>query len=670
MRTTLTIGFLLICGLIIAQSPGGVSGAEIWAKIEHQNQNLFFKDFGSHSKLIDQPEFNDQMLINGYPALRFDSGHFASFDQSVEELNTGTFFMLIKPAGFSTNSQQALMHSEWKNGLSGIQENFIQFSTKLVDRQKFDLYYPNTGWGSYNKPSIKTLTWNDYNSKQIFRSYGTTDESKFFIGSSFNYSRPVGPVINIPALDAYVTEFLFFSRTLSELERIRVESYLALKYGITLGPLVDYLNSKNTKFWNKQNNVKFNNRIFGIGKDSNSDLLLTKSTSSHYPDHLILSTIDDIQDFNNITIGDNGGNYNQLSNDSLASNIRILQSVWLVQTSGPQSNEIKTSLKYKVEGFSPPGNDEAVWFIVDRSASNASISDFTGVDVEFKSITSLTGGYIEVNDYKWNENQLPEVSIYDQFTFGIGPRMIIAATLLPMACNDLKGDVFIRIIGGQAPYHLKITTESGSTIIDQPLIGNTIQVSLPNDKYSINVVDQLNYEQTVLIEVSPTPGIYVDLGQDQILPRDSTILLDAGQYVTAEDVSYKWYKDDALLESDTLSTLLVTRAGQYRVDISNPKNDCIVSDEIFIFKDDGNPIDVVLFPNPVTSGSEFSLVIALDETDDIYIQVTDVYGKVLFEDKITNTNKYNFKGTFSNRGIFFIKVSTSKQISTKKMIVN
>lgn len=668
MRTFITLGFLFICGLIFAQSPGGVSNAEIWAKIVFQNPNAYFKDFGSHNKLIDQLEFNDGVQINGYPALRFDSGHSASFDQSVEELNTGTFFMLIKPAGFSTNSEQALMHSEWKNGLSGIQENFIQFSTKLVDKQKFDLYYPNTGWVSYYQPSIKTLTWHDYNSRQIARSFGTTEESKFFIGSSFNYNRPVGPAINIPSLDAYVAEFMFFSRSLSELERIRVESYLALKYGITLGPSVDYLNSLNTKFWKKQNNVKFNSKIFGIGSDPNSDLLLATSTSSHYPDHLILSTTENIQDYNYITIGDNGGNYNQLSNDSLASNIRILQSVWLVQTTGPQSNEIKTQLKYKVEGFSPPGNDEAVWFIVDRSASNESISDFTGLDVEFNQITSLNSGYIEVNDYKWNENQLPENSIYDQFTFGIGPRMIVAATLLPMECTDLQGDVYIRIIGGVAPYHIEITGSNTNEIFD--LQGNTCQKTLPNDIDTIHVTDHLGYEQKVMIEISPTPGIYVDLGPDQIIPNNNPILLDAGILVTADNVFYQWFRNDELLEGDTNSTLLVSISGRYKVEIRNSINDCVVSDEVLLFKDDGNPIDVVLYPNPVKPGSEISLVIALEKADDIYIQVTDVFGKVLFEDKVTNTNKYNFKSTFNNRGVFFMKVTTSKDISTKKLIVN
>ncbi len=46
--------------------------------------------------------------------------------------------------------------------------------------------------------------------------------------------------------------------------REKVESYLAIKYGITLPH--NYLASNNTVVWNRATNAAYNNNIIGIGQ--------------------------------------------------------------------------------------------------------------------------------------------------------------------------------------------------------------------------------------------------------------------------------------------------------------------------------------------------------------------------------------------------------------------
>ena len=93
-------------------------------------------------------------------------------------------------------------------------------------------------------------------------------------------------------------------------ERPRVESYLAIKYGITLGvngTSQNYVNSNGTIVWNVAENNGFNFNITGIAKDINSDLFQKQSKS--------------VNDVNEVTIGlgtialTNSANINEFNQD-------------------------------------------------------------------------------------------------------------------------------------------------------------------------------------------------------------------------------------------------------------------------------------------------------------------------------------------------------------------
>ena len=47
----------------------------------------------------------------------------------------------------------------------------------------------------------------------------------------------------------------------------RVQSYLAIKYGVTLGP-VNYTDGYGNILWRYNDNKKYHNRIMGVGVDS------------------------------------------------------------------------------------------------------------------------------------------------------------------------------------------------------------------------------------------------------------------------------------------------------------------------------------------------------------------------------------------------------------------
>lgn len=77
--------------------------------------------------------------------------------------------------------------------------------------------------------------------------------------------------------DAQVGEMIMYTSSLTTTQVNQVESYLAIKYGITLSH--DYLASDGSTIWSLTTNTGYNNNIGGIGRDDNSGLSQTKSTS-------------------------------------------------------------------------------------------------------------------------------------------------------------------------------------------------------------------------------------------------------------------------------------------------------------------------------------------------------------------------------------------------------
>lgn len=80
-----------------------------------------------------------------------------------------------------------------------------------------------------------------------------------------------------------IAEIVLYNRALTALERNKVESYLAVKYGFTLDQSAasanDYTSSNGTVIWNRSANLPFVNNITGIGRDDGDSLIQRQSRS-------------------------------------------------------------------------------------------------------------------------------------------------------------------------------------------------------------------------------------------------------------------------------------------------------------------------------------------------------------------------------------------------------
>ncbi len=191
------------------------------------------------------------------------------------------------------------------------------------------------------------------------RKRGSTDERDFSPNTSKPFRIGKGATEsdggNYP-WNGDISEIIVYSASLSDIERNRVESYLAIKYGITLyqdsgSTYTDYRESTGAIIWSQSVNDLYRNNIAGLGRDTTSSLdqkisksinpeaVITMATSSNF----VLANTDASRP--SLSGGDRRfllwANRNQngtwVSSGAPAGG-KILRRKWKIQKTGAQNN--------------------------------------------------------------------------------------------------------------------------------------------------------------------------------------------------------------------------------------------------------------------------------------------------------------------------------------------
>jgi hypothetical protein len=246
-------------------------------------------------------------------------------------------------------------------------------------------------------------------------------DSKYWIGRSEAWNG---------SFDGRIGEIITFSNRLTDNERSNVQSYLALKYGITLGTngiATKYTNSSGSEIWNNTTNVGFNYNIAGIGRDDDSGLHQKQSKSSNN-DALITIGLSDIFNTNSHNIntfstdksfliwGSNGLNLNKsnqqitidLGPSTVTTVTEIINRKWKIQETGGDVSTVKLSIPTSLfsSGFPTIDTNDAYVMIV------ASDANFT-TNIEMIFMSSL--GLNQICNYDFDDTKY--------FTFGVAKRV-------------------------------------------------------------------------------------------------------------------------------------------------------------------------------------------------------------------------------------------------------
>ncbi|WP_157716053.1 beta strand repeat-containing protein [Roseivirga echinicomitans] len=211
--------------------------------------------------------------------------------------------------------------------------------------------------------------------------------------------------------DGQIAEVISFSARPSDAEHARIQSYLAIKYGITLSQnsAQNYVNSASSVIWNATTNSTYNKDIAGIGRDDGSCLQQKQSKSANSGSIVTIGNggiyTDNVSNPNSFSVdnsflvwGRDAGSALQsgASASDLPGNVtQRMTRKWRVAKSGTIGN---TSVSFDLTGLGYSSNPANFQLIVSSSATMASGSTisggtFNGNVITFNNVNFANGNY-------------------------------------------------------------------------------------------------------------------------------------------------------------------------------------------------------------------------------------------------------------------------------------
>lgn len=296
-----------------AQSPGGVKGTELWFQTlpvtaDLQGAYRWMDLAGDSVKLrsLDRSgkpgsEYTQTRsfapAFNFHPALYLSGGSYgktASFKFS--NFSQATVFSVFALPPESHDKDMLLYSLDGRKGGGSIlsKDKAVRANgTEPLDYGKNtgeDLLFSSSDRQSatdFRESSVRVLTYLKSN-RPGTGLWGENSVSNLFVGGTYSASNPQFSTGYDEAsfgnnrFDGYSPEVIIYGRYLTPAERRKVESYLAVKYGITLNN--SYLDSEGNLIWDKDENLGYHHRVTAIGSDAASALHQPLSTTSYEED--------------------------------------------------------------------------------------------------------------------------------------------------------------------------------------------------------------------------------------------------------------------------------------------------------------------------------------------------------------------------------------------------
>jgi hypothetical protein len=298
--------------------PGGITADfRLWLKstrgiVESSSKVSEWQDLGTNGKdatqvtASNQPTFIDSPTenINFNPVIQFENDG-TTVEQYLENTTNGfysqdIFIVMVPDASMDNSSARNTIFAGVDSGnagdLTGV--GFGNYSTEFTNETlsynqdvpgsgnfngeaEISSTYSNAGIINVRNNAFSSPTGQEilYNSNVLttssvtnsFANVGTAGPpvlgSQYWVGKNFDVQG---------SLNGRVAEIFTFAQRVPDADRQKIESYLAIKYGITLGASTeaqkDYINSFGDEVWDISVNSGYNYDVAGIGRDSISDL--------------------------------------------------------------------------------------------------------------------------------------------------------------------------------------------------------------------------------------------------------------------------------------------------------------------------------------------------------------------------------------------------------------
>lgn len=469
----------------------------------------------------------------------------------------------------------------------------------------------------------------------------------------------------IDHLKGGIAEFMVFDFPVEKWEKTQFESYLAIKYGITLQG--DYISSQGKQLWDGYKDVDFKNRITGIGRDDAFELN-QKQSSTTVEDPLLTISVGELAESNsaNKSILDNqqfllfGDNGKALEPEESGSGpLRMYERRWLMRAAGDGAKFLKTGLHLNCNRLSQSGEFSQV-LVIDRSGTG----NFPEGQVEYVEGTiSGLDSMIVFKDVQWDADG----SGTDVFGFASIEAITLIATAKkqPNCNNEFGGELDLQVLGGSPPIQYTLINKLGMQEFrwqDELRSGKS---ELGGGNYTVEIVDALGESAQAMTVLSQPKNLTLDLGEDRMISKGKEFSIDISNQVPISELTdIHWESSNGF--HSTSHKVLLEEAGSYSFSATTAEG-CKLKDWITLSTDAILKFEVN--PSIVLDGQAPQIKIHLDGPGEVKLQITNVSGKVLHKWSSDGESVYVFDRPLQANGTYFVELITGNQQEIRKVVV-
>lgn len=444
----------------------------------------------------------------------------------------------------------------------------------------------------------------------------------------------------------------------------QIESYLSIKYGVSLAAAQDYYNSEYQKIWNSKENSAYNFRVTGIGRDDYFGLY-QKQSGNAKKDGLYIG-LDTIAKINAHNPGKfENGTAMLWADNNLSTIIKKkdgdigkMERVWKVKVTSKDSLAaintqmiIDKNLKL-AQGISK-ADTLRYWMAIDTTG----LGTFNYFDAWYIKGKSKDGN-IYFNGVKWKASQSP------RFTFIQAADLFMQIQVSENCSPDSKSKLEVKIAGGIAPYIIRIHNQD----FDKTYTVTEAKLSvtdLLSGTYTIEVSDkETTQESSFKIEsyadiVQNLQKIYYADAQHPV--KITAAIIDPVKY------SCQWHHDSSKVGSET--TFIGNETGNYTLIVTSTDG-CSreFPFEIQPFSSQDND-SIKIFPNPVKAGEDVFIHLSTVTAEAVVMSIADINGKIIKREEIPAAQTIERHHKFITAGTYLISISGKDNIQTTKIIV-
>lgn len=451
-----------------------------------------------------------------------------------------------------------------------------------------------------------------------------------------------------------MAEYLLYGRPLSYAERRKVESYLALKYGITLshdGTPLSYVSPDGTVYWQASRAGACVRHVAGIGHDSVSGLDQHISGSSAETGVLEMSADSSLRPGQYLVWADDGGSLRLRHKRGETS---CLERTYRIEKTGSAQPSVMVRFNGGCLVSDVTLSDiSRLWLAI-----NATTGTRIGTTTRFVRGETDSLGWTVFRGVEWDTDGTGS----DQFTLVSEPDLfVVSDTVQPTCAGSHDGRVSLRMAGGTPPFRVTF----GSLSMDVATTDTVVTIdSLFQGLYPLIVIDSLgrNYTDTLLLSNSGMPDIPVY--DPVVLSYGGSQTIDASANATSV-YSYEWTMPDGT--SIAAPELTVSRGGSYQLAVTDHSG-CTTRRELDVYQTPQSRIDYVrICPNPTFDGN-VQVRVQLRSEGAIVWRLLDADGRTCARGSLRDEPAYAFTIHLPSPGTWLVQVNRGKETRTVKAI--